>query len=66
MLELTEEQRSELNKCASSRTLAAGDVFRARLILALSEGRTYNDIITTMDTSAPTICVGSNGSKRMA
>jgi transposase len=55
MLELTEEQRSELNKCASSRTLAAGDVFRARLILALSEGRTYNDIITTMDTSAPTI-----------
>jgi transposase len=55
MLELTEEQRSELNKWASSRTLAAGDVFRARLILALAEGRTYNEIITTMDTTAPTI-----------
>ncbi len=55
MLELTEEQRSELNKWASSRTLSAGDVFRARLILALAEGRTYNEIMTTMETSAPTI-----------
>jgi hypothetical protein len=38
MLELSEEQRIELSKWALSRTLAAGDVFRARLILALADG----------------------------
>lgn len=31
MLAITEEQRSELSKWAQSRTLPAGDVFRARL-----------------------------------
>jgi integrase len=35
-LQLTEEQREELNRCAQSRTLPVGDVFRARLILALA------------------------------
>jgi len=38
VLSLTEEQRSELSQWAASRTLPAGDVFRARLILALAEG----------------------------
>jgi transposase len=55
MLELTEEQRIELSKWASSRTLAAGDVFRARVILALADGRTYSEIKSSLDTSAPTI-----------
>ena len=41
MLTITEEQRNELKKWAQSRTLPAGDVFRARLILALAEGQTY-------------------------
>ena len=52
---ITEEQRSELNKWAGSRTLPAGDVFRARLILALAEGATYEQIKTSLRTTAPTI-----------
>ena len=39
VLTITDEQRSELSKWAASRTLPAGDVFRARLILALAERR---------------------------
>jgi hypothetical protein len=41
LLSLTMEQREELTRWAQSRTLPAGDVFRARLILALADGRTY-------------------------
>jgi transposase len=52
---LTDEQRSELRTWAASRTLPAGDVFRARLILALADGQTYNQIKTTLQTTAPTI-----------
>jgi transposase len=52
---LTEEQRSELSGWAQSRTLPAGDVFRARLILALAEGRSYSQIMAGLQTTAPTI-----------
>ena len=38
VLKITDEQRQELSRCAASRTLPAGDVFRARLILALADG----------------------------
>ena len=55
MLTITEEQRNELNKWAASRTLPAGDVFRARLILSLAGGQTYSQIMTTLQTTAPTI-----------
>jgi len=55
VLSVTEEQRNELDKWAGSRTLPAGDVFRARLILALADGQTYSQIITSLQTSAPTI-----------
>jgi transposase len=55
VLQVTDEQRNDLEKWAASRTLPAGDVFRARLILALADGQTYNQIITTLQTSAPTI-----------
>ena len=55
VLSLSEEQRSELSKWAASRTLPAGDVFRARLILALAEGRTYSQIMASLGTTAPTI-----------
>src|SRR5450755_1987096 len=55
MLAITEEQRKELSKWAQSRTLPAGDVFRARLILALAEGRTYSHIKVSLQTTAPTI-----------
>ena len=40
---------------AQSRTLPAGDVFRARLILALAEGKTYLQIMRSLQTTAPTI-----------
>ena len=55
MLVITGEQRKELSKWAQSRTLPAGDVFRARLILALADGQTYSWIMTTLKTTAPTI-----------
>jgi transposase len=55
VLAITEEQRIELAGWAQSRTLPAGDVFRARLILALAEGRSYGQIMATLQTTAPTI-----------
>ena len=55
MLRVTEEQRKELSKWATSRTLPAGDVFRARLILALADGQSYSQIMMSLQTTAPTI-----------
>lgn len=55
MLTITDEQRRELTGWAQSRTLAAGDVFRARLILALAKGRSYREIMSSLGTTAPTI-----------
>lgn len=40
---------------ASSRTFPAGDVFRARLVLALAAGHSYQRITRDLHTSAPTI-----------
>src|ERR1700684_3695910 len=55
LLKLTPEQREDLQRWAQSRTPPAGDVFRARLILALADGTTYREIARTMKTSLPTI-----------
>jgi len=44
LLQVTVEQREELERWAQSRTLPAGDVFRARLILALVDGLSYREI----------------------
>ena len=55
MLELTAEEKQALERWAHSRTLPAGDVFRARLILALAEGKSYREIEKSMQTSAATI-----------
>jgi hypothetical protein len=41
MLLLSDDEREELTRWAQSRTLRAGDVFRARLILALASGLSY-------------------------
>src|SRR3954454_15680949 len=38
-----------------SRSLPAGDVFRARLILTLAEGLSYTEIQKRLNTTAPTI-----------
>jgi transposase len=53
--ELSEGQREELTRWAQSRTLAAGDVFRARLILALADGKSWGQIESELHTSRPTI-----------
>jgi transposase len=52
---LSEQEREELTSWAQSRTLPAGDVFRARLILALADGETYSSIEERLRTSRPTI-----------
>jgi transposase len=45
----------ELSRIAQSRSLPAGYVFRARLILTLAEGNSYSAIKRRLGTTAPTI-----------
>jgi transposase len=54
-LSLTPDEHDELREMSLSRSLPAGDVIRARLILMLSAGRSYADIGERLQTSAPTI-----------
>ena len=54
-LPLTDEQSAELTAIAQSRSLPAGYVFRAKLILLLAEGASFNTIKQRLDTTAPTI-----------
>src|SRR6516225_4236914 len=53
--ELSEEHREELTRWAQSRTLPSGEVFRARLMLALADGKSWNQIEVELHTSRPTI-----------
>src|ERR1700748_3246644 len=55
VIELSVEEREELVRWSGSRTLAAGDVFKARLILALADGVSYSRIEADLHTSRPTI-----------
>jgi transposase len=55
VFELTAEEREELTRWSSSRTLPAGDVFKAKLILALADGVSYSRIEAELNTSRPTI-----------
>jgi transposase len=55
LLQVDAEQRDELEGWAQSRTLPAGDVFRARLILALADGMSYREIERKLGASAPTV-----------
>jgi transposase len=52
---LNEEEHDELRQMTLSRSLPAGDVFRARLILMLAQGRSYSEIQERLETTAPTI-----------
>jgi transposase len=52
---LTQQQHSELSSIAQSRTLPAGYVFRAQLILMLAEGVSFSTIKQQLQTTAPTI-----------
>ena len=55
LLQVDAEQREGLESAAQSRTLPAGDVFRARLILALADGMSYREIEGKLGASAPTV-----------
>src|ERR1700687_1951015 len=52
---LTKQQHSDLSSIAQSRALPAGYVFRAKLILMLAEGSSFNAIKRHLQTTAPTI-----------
>jgi transposase len=54
-LKLSAEERDELRQMSISRSLPAGDVIRARMILMLSAGRSYAEIKERLQTTAPTI-----------
>jgi hypothetical protein len=51
---LTKQQHSDLSSIAQSRSLPAGYVFRAKLILMLAEGASFNAIKQRLQTTAPT------------
>lgn len=55
LLILSKDERDELTRWAQSRTLPAGDVLRARLILALADGLSYREIEKRLRTTPPTI-----------
>jgi hypothetical protein len=52
---LSQQQRTDLNEIAQSRSLPAGFVFRAKLILMLAEGLAYSVIQERLQTTRPTI-----------
>jgi hypothetical protein len=53
LFELTEVERDEL-RWSSSGTLPAGEVFKAKLILALADGLSYSRIEADLKPSRPT------------
>ena len=57
LLQITDVQRDELTRWSQSRTLPAGDVFGARLILALANGWTWARIAVTLRTTKKTIAL---------
>src|SRR5436305_14954230 len=59
-LNLTEDERRELQQITQSRTLPAGDVMRSRMILLLADGVCYQNIQNLLDTTAPTIARWKN------
>ena len=52
---LSDDPRVEVSRIAQSRSLPAGYVFRARLILMLAEGASFSTIQQRLGTTAPTI-----------
>jgi transposase len=54
-VKLTGDERDELRQMTILRSLPAGDVMRARLILMLADGRSYGEIQERLQTTAPTI-----------
>jgi transposase len=52
---LTQQQHSDLSCIAQSRSLPAGYVFRAKLVLMLADGASFKAIKHQLQTTAPTI-----------
>lgn len=61
---MSAEQREELEHRAQSRTLPAGDVFRARVVLALADGMSYREIERKLGASSATISLWKNRLER--
>src|ERR1700677_11796 len=55
VITLSVAEREELTRWSKSRTLAAGNVFKASLILALADGKSYSAVEAELNTSRPTI-----------
>ena len=54
-IELNEHQRRDLDEIARSQSLPAGFVLRAKILLLLADGLSYDAIKNKLDTTAPTI-----------
>jgi transposase len=54
-LKISPEQQEELKQIAMARSLPAGEVLRARMILLLADGRSYVEIQELLQTNASTI-----------
>jgi len=54
-LELSDDERMELEKLSRSRTAAAAIVQRVRMILAMADGDSYADLVERFDTSTTTL-----------
>ena len=59
---LTAEQRSEVSSIAQSRCLPAGYVFRAKLVLMLAEGASFNTIKRSCKLVLPRSSAGNSAS----
>ena len=57
---LTEDEHDELRQMSLSRSLPAGDVIKARVMLMLAAGRSYAEIQKRLQTTAPTISPGKS------
>jgi len=54
-IQLSEEQRTDLEEIGRSQSLPAGFVLRAKIILLLADGVCYDAIKSKLDTTAPTV-----------
>jgi hypothetical protein len=61
VIELRAEEREELTRWSKSRTLPAGDVLKARLILAMADGKSCSTVEAELNTSRPTVGGSARG-----
>lgn len=54
-LALTSEQRTDLEEMARSQSLPAAFVLRAKILLLLADGWSYQAVADKLDTSRPTV-----------